>query len=117
MEQDTMLKEILHALELHSKHIDKKFDHINTKFNDIDQRFEHIDKKFDDIDQRFEQMDSKMDNMRADLETRMDKGFDHLGKKIDGIRTDLTETQNTTDFLLSKVAQHEKKLRHYSEQA
>lgn len=57
-----------------------------------------------------------MDNMHTDLEARMDRGFDHLGKKIDGVRTDLTETQDTTDFLLSKTAQHEKKLRHYSEQ-
>ncbi|MBT2216023.1 hypothetical protein KK120_09340 [Virgibacillus dakarensis] len=62
------------------------------------------------------QMNEKMDNMRIELESKMDKGFDRLGKKVDGIRLELTETQETTDYVLSKTAQHEKKLRRLSEQ-
>ncbi|MTW85985.1 hypothetical protein F3157_09980 [Virgibacillus dakarensis] len=88
MEQETMLKEILHALQLHSEHVDNKFG----------------------------QMNDKMDNLRNELDTKMDRGFNRLGKKIDGIRVDLTETQETTDYLLSKTAQHQKKLRQFSEQ-
>lgn len=82
MEQ-SHLKEILNALTLHGEHIDKK-----------------------------------MNELKVDLENRMDEGFkevnkrfDNLGKKVDGIRVDLSETQETTDFLSSKVIQHEQKIR------
>ncbi|MFD1452833.1 hypothetical protein [Oceanobacillus sojae] len=71
MEKESMLKEILHALELHSQHIDKKFDQMDSK-----------------MDNMRTDLETKMDNMRADWEVRMDRGFDHLGKKIDGVRTD-----------------------------
>jgi hypothetical protein len=83
MEQETILKEILHALKLHSEEMDRKFDAMNSK-----------------MDERFNQMD---------------KRFDRLEKKVDGNRVELTETQETTDFILSKTAQHEKKLRELSE--
>lgn len=88
MEQETVLKEILHAFKLHAQHIDEK-----------------------------------MDNVKTELESKMDKGFsrvDHkiteLGKKVDGIRTELNETNENVDYLLSKNAQHEKKLRRTFEQ-
>ncbi|MBO0992750.1 hypothetical protein [Bacillus sp. SD088] len=81
MEQETMLKEILHAFKLHAEH--------------IDQGFEQIDKRFGQMEKRFEQMD---------------KRFDRLEKKGDGVRLDLTDTQKTTNFLLGKVAHHEEKL-------
>ncbi|MCT1903688.1 hypothetical protein [Oceanobacillus sojae] len=110
MEKEPMLKEILHALELHSQHIDKRFEQMDSK---MDNMRTDLETKMDNMRTDLE---TKMDNMYTDLEARMDRGFDHLGKKIDGVRTDLTETQDTTDFLLSKTAQHEKKLRHYSEQ-
>ncbi|MCJ7841750.1 hypothetical protein MUB24_12745 [Lederbergia sp. NSJ-179] len=88
MEQETILKEILNALKLHAEHMDQRFEKIDQKFEQIDQRFEQID-------QRFKQMD---------------KRFDRLEKKVDGVRLDVTDTQKTTNFLLSKVAQHEEKL-------
>lgn len=94
MEQETVLKEILHAFKLHAQHIDEKMDGLKTE------------------------LESKMDNMKIELESKMDKGFsrvDHqiteLGKKVDGIRTELNETNENVDYLLSKNAQHEKKLR------
>jgi hypothetical protein len=76
------LNEILNALKLHSEHIDKKMDVIKTDF------------------------ENRMDS----LETKMEVRFDRLEKKVDGIRVDLTETQETVNFLSSKYVQHEKKL-------
>ena len=89
MEQGNFVKEILNALKLHGEHMDRKFDQ-------IDQRFEQIDQRFGDMEKRFES-----------LETR----FDRVEKKMDGFRVELTETQENTNFLLSKNAQHEKRLR------
>jgi len=88
MEQETMLKEILHALKIHSEEIEKRFDEMN----------------------------SKIENSIFDLESKMNNRFDRLEKKVDGIRVELTETQETTDYLLSKNAQHERKLRELSRQ-
>ncbi|MFB4474237.1 hypothetical protein ACDI16_15125, partial [Oceanobacillus caeni] len=70
MEQETVLKEILHALKVHSKQIEKRFDEMN----------------------------SKIDNSIFDLESKMNNRFDRLEKKVDGIRVELTETQETTDY-------------------
>ncbi|WP_249872470.1 hypothetical protein [Oceanobacillus saliphilus] len=105
MEQETILKEILNALKLHGDQMNNKFEQIDSRFEQIDSRFEQIDSRFEQIDRRFEQLESKFDQR-----------FDRLEKKVDGIRVELTETQETTDFILSKTAQHEKKLRHLSEQ-
>jgi uncharacterized protein YhaN len=53
MEQETMLKEILNTLKLHS-------DHMDQKFKKVDERFERIDKRFD-------RMEKKMDGFRVEL--------------------------------------------------
>jgi chaperonin cofactor prefoldin len=70
------------------------------------------------------QMDEKLEKMETKLINRMDEGFerlenriDRLEKKFEGLRIELTETQETVDYLSSKSVQHEKKLRTlYSEQ-
>ncbi|MCR1835704.1 hypothetical protein NSA56_15260 [Oceanobacillus caeni] len=98
MEQETMLKEILHALKIHSEEIEKKFDVLNSKMNNFETRMDNFE--------------SRIDN----LESTMNNRFDRLEKKVDGIRVELTETQETTDYLLSKNAQHERKLRELSRQ-
>jgi predicted nuclease with TOPRIM domain len=67
MEQSE-IQEILHALKLHSAHIDEKFD-------------------------------------------RMEERFDRIESKLNGFRVELTETQETVNYLTIKNAQHEKKLR------
>ncbi|MFD2629994.1 hypothetical protein [Oceanobacillus kapialis] len=54
---------------------------------------------------------SELENRFSKLENRMDDRFDRLEKKLDGMRVELTETQETVDYLASKSAQHEKKLR------
>lgn len=92
MEQENFVKEILNALKLHGDHMDRKFD--------------QIDQRFEQIDQRFEQLEEKFDNRFGDMETRLDR----VEKKMDGFRVELTETQEDTNYLLSKNAQHEKKL-------
>nr|WP_276536955.1 hypothetical protein [Oceanobacillus caeni] len=93
-----MLKEILHALKIHSEEIEKKFDVLNSKMNNFETRMDNFE--------------SRIDN----LESTMNNRFDRLEKKVDGIRVELTETQETTDYLLSKNAQHERKLRELSRQ-
>ncbi len=118
-------KEILNALKLHSEHIDQKMDvmkenlegqmnegfkQISQRFERVDERFEQIDKRFDQIDERFEQIYKRLEQVDERFE-QIDKRFDNLDKKVDGIRVDLTETQETTDFLSSKVVQHERKIR------
>lgn len=55
-------------------------------------------------------IDQKLDGM----ENRMDKRFDRIDKKLDGFRVELTETQETVDYLSSKNVQHEQKLRKLS---
>ncbi|WP_088052432.1 hypothetical protein [Virgibacillus dakarensis] len=90
MEQETVLNEILHELRRHSGQMNEKMDNMKNE------------------------LESKMGTMIKELDSKMDKGFDRLGKKVDGIRVELTETQETTDYLLSKTAQHEKKLRQFS---
>ena len=99
LEQKTLLNEILNAFKLHSQDIEQKMDGLKTD------------------------LESKMDMLKTDLESKMDEGFNHvdhqiseLGKKVDGIRTELNETNENVDYLLSKNAQHEKKLRKIFEQ-
>jgi len=117
MEQETTLQEILNALKLHGEHMDKKMDDMDRKF---DTKIDNLEKRFD---RKFEDMNKKFDTKIDDLNTKMDEGFkqvnqrfDRSGKKADGIRADLTETQETTDFVLSKTAQHEKKLHELTNQ-
>lgn len=76
-------KEILKALELHSAKIGQE----------IDQKVDGLEKK---MDKRFD---------------RVDERLERLDKKFDGMRVELTETQETVDFLSTKHVQHEKKLR------
>ena len=76
------LHEILHALKLHTEHIDNKLS----------------------------SLENRMDERITALEYRMDERFNRLENKVDGIRADLIETQENVNFLLSKNAQHEKKL-------
>ncbi|WP_153722629.1 hypothetical protein [Sporosarcina cascadiensis] len=92
MEQETILKEILHAIQLHGERTDQKLEEMEQKF---DSRFEQIDQRFEQIDRRFEQMDQR---------------FDRLEIKVDGIRLDLSDTQRTSNFTLSKLAAHDEKL-------
>ena len=77
------IQEILHAIKLHSAHFDEKFNVMETNLEN------RMDKKFD----------------------RMEERFDRIESKLNGFRVELTETQETVDYLTIKNAQHEKKLR------
>lgn len=87
MEQETILTEILNVLHKHG---------------------EQMNEKFEQIDKRFEQIESRLDTMEQKI--------DRLDKKFDGLHVGLTETQENTNFLLSKVVQHEKKLHQINNQ-
>lgn len=98
-------QEILKALKQYSKETDRKIDALQTEMNEgfkqVGERFEQVDKRFEQIDQRFEKIEKRLDR----IEDRMDRS----DKKYDGLRVDMTETQETTDYLSSKVLQHEEK--------
>lgn len=61
----------------------------------------------DKIDERFDSLEQRMDRM----ENKMDTRFERQEKKLDGLRVEITETQETVDYLSSKSLQHDKKLR------
>ncbi|WP_077618399.1 hypothetical protein [Bacillus sinesaloumensis] len=89
MEQETMLKEILHAFKLYSDKVDNK---LNVLKNDLE---------------------SKMDRMEMKMDTgfaRIDERLERFEKKYDGMRVEMTESKETIDFILNKTAQHERKL-------
>ena len=108
MDNQTLLQEILKAFQLYGEHMDKRFEQ-------IDNRFQQVDKRFQQIDKRFEQMDSKMDKIKNELEDKIETGFNRLNKKIDGQQEEIADLKETTNFLLSKAAKHEKKLQQLSE--
>jgi ATP-dependent DNA ligase len=66
MEQETMLKEILKALNLHSNH--------------MDQKFKKIDERLDRIDGRLDRMEKKMDGFRVAL-TETQETVDFISAK------------------------------------
>lgn len=63
--------------------------------------------RFDSLENRMEKLENRVDQ----LENTMNERFDRLEKKMDGLRVELTETQETVDYLSSKNLQHEKKIR------
>ncbi|WP_047985462.1 hypothetical protein [Ornithinibacillus californiensis] len=117
MEQETILKEILHAVKLHGEHMNKQFVEMDAKFEkkfvEMDEKFE---KKFAEMDANFEKRFDEMDEKFEKRFDEMDKRFDRLEKKVDGIRMDLTDTQQTTNYLLKKIADHDNKLLELSQQ-
>ncbi|APC49584.1 hypothetical protein GLV94_15855 [Virgibacillus halodenitrificans] len=88
------LNEVLNALKQYSGEITGKITELETSMSDMKGALE-----------------SRMDNMKTELENRMDERFDRMEAKLNGSRVELTEIQETVDFLSSKTVQHEKKLR------
>ncbi|MDQ0219765.1 hypothetical protein ELQ35_20610 [Peribacillus cavernae] len=56
-------------------------------------------------------IDEKLNVMKEHLENRMDEGFSSIETNLNTFRIELSETQETVDYLSLKNAQHEKKLR------
>ncbi|MFE8696522.1 hypothetical protein ACFYKT_09255 [Cytobacillus sp. FJAT-53684] len=101
MEQETMLKEILNALKVHSESMDQKF-------KKVDERLDRIESRLDRMENRMDQLENRMDQM----DTRLDR----IEKKMDGFRIELTEAQETVEFVAVKTIQHEKKIRELHQQ-
>lgn len=88
--EESSLNQILGALEDHSKQINARIDKLETRVSGFETEI----------------------NKRVDgFESKMNKRFDRLDAKFGGLRTEFTETQETVDYLASKNAQHESKLR------
>ncbi len=98
MEQQTMLKEILKALDLHA--------------SDFRSQITALDKKVEAIDKKVEAMNDEFKSKFAEMNER----FNRLETKIDNLRIELIETQETVDFHSAKIAQHDRKIRKLSQQ-
>ncbi|MED4990654.1 hypothetical protein [Parageobacillus toebii] len=98
MEQQTMLKEILKALDLHA--------------SDFRSQIAALDKKIEAIDKKVEAMNDEFKSKFAEMNER----FNRLETKIDNLRIELIETQETVDFHSAKIAQHDRKIRKLSQQ-
>ena len=103
MEQEIILKEVLHALKLHTEQINSK---ISESKSELIQRMDSVENKMDRMEKRMDSMESKME-----------KGFERLDKKFSGHQILFSETQETVDFLSTKVIQHEKKIRELQKQS
>lgn len=101
MDQETMLKEILNALQLHSRKMDEKFEKVNARFDQVDARFEQVETRFNQVDARFDRIEERLDRVE---------------NKLGGFRAEMTEVQETVDFISAKTVQHEKKLREMNRQ-
>ncbi|MFD2442879.1 hypothetical protein ACFSO7_02570 [Bacillus sp. CGMCC 1.16607] len=86
MEEENILQEILSVLKVHSN---------------------QVENKLTAIDARLDEMDLRMTNQSKETNERLDR----IEKKMDGFRVELTESQESFDYLASKVTQHERKLR------
>ncbi|WP_017436151.1 hypothetical protein [Saccharococcus caldoxylosilyticus] len=98
MEQQTMLKEILKALDLYA--------------SDFRTQIAALAKKIEAIDKKVETMNDEFKSKFAE----MDERFNRLETKIDSFRIELIETQETVDFHSAKIAQHDRKIRKLSQQ-
>lgn len=134
VEQQTMLKEILKALDLHASDIRSQIADLNEKFQSLDKKVQSLDDKVQSLDKKvegmdrefrkkFEEMDKRMQALEDRLESRIDRlenemneRFDRLETKINHIRMELIETQETVDFHSVKIAQHDRKIRNLSQQ-
>lgn len=104
MEQETILSEISNMLSIHSKQLNEKIDKSIAELEmKMDRRFAEVDKRFDEVDKRFAEVDRRFDEVNEKI--------DRLNTKFDGQRIELQETQETAEFAVKKVIQHEKKLR------
>jgi septal ring factor EnvC (AmiA/AmiB activator) len=98
VEQQTMLKEILKALDLHASDFRSQIAALNEKIETIDKKVEAMN---DEFKSKFAEMNER---------------FNRLETKIDNLRIELIETQETVDFHSAKIAQHDRKIRKLSQQ-
>jgi chaperonin cofactor prefoldin len=134
VEQQTVLKEILKALDLYASDfrtqivaLNEKIETMDKKVETLDKKVEAIDKKveamngelkrkFAEMDERIQEMDDRLESRIDRLENGMNERFNRLETKIDNLRIELIETQETVDFHSVKIAQHERKIRKLSQQ-
>jgi predicted nuclease with TOPRIM domain len=116
MEQNTIVKEILKALDLHAAQLRTQMMEMNeqfkTKLQVMNDRFEaKLQEMNDRLETKMQEMNDRFEAKIERLENEMNERFNRLETKIDNLHTELTETQETVDFLSSKTIQHERKIR------
>lgn len=72
MEQETILKEILTALKLHSENV-------NSRFDQFDNRMDSLEGRMDKLENRMESLETRVDK----LEDKVDAGFAEVNKRLD----------------------------------
>jgi chromosome segregation ATPase len=120
VEEQTVLKEILKALDLHASDFRAQIAALNAKIETIDKKVEVMNgefkKRFAEMDERIQEMDDRLESRIEKLENEMNERFNRLETKIDNLRIELIETQETVDFHSVKIAQHDRKIRKLSQQ-
>ncbi|ANB60051.1 LA_3659 family protein [Anoxybacteroides amylolyticum] len=138
MEEKTMLKEILNALNLFASDVrsqitalDKKVQTLSEQMKEMNDRFEakfeqmneRMQEMNDRFEAKFEQVNERMQEMNDRFEKRIDRLEDEMKTKLnrmetkwDGWRVEWIETQETVDFFSRKTLQHEQKIRKLSQQ-
>lgn len=119
MEESTILNQILDTLNTFGKKVEQQFKAIDNRFNEIHQRLDAIELRLDAVELRLDAVELRLDEMDKRFDATDEKinqgfasintGLGRLEIKSDSMRVELTETQETTNFLLKKVAQHEKR--------
>ncbi|GAA4065617.1 hypothetical protein [Amphibacillus indicireducens] len=112
MEESTVLNQILDTLNIFEQKVEQQFKTIDNRFNQINQRLDAIESRLDAVELRLDEMDKRFDAM----DEKIDQGFANINTRLgrqeiknDSMRVELIETQETTNFLLKKVTQHEKR--------
>lgn len=83
----------------------------------LEARMDKLESRMDKLESRMDKLESRMDKLENDLQSfrkNVDERFTRLEKKLEGIRAELTDAQETLDFVSSKTLKHEKSLDNYS---
>ena len=60
--------------------MDRRFDAVDTRFEQVDARFDAMDTRFEQVDARFDAMDTRFDAMRADFDSHERVASDHFAR-------------------------------------
>jgi chromosome segregation ATPase len=118
LENETVLKEMLHALKLHSEKIDEKLDDMKKEITDVRKEMKT---EFANVRQEMNtefanvrhEMNTEFANVRHEMNTEfanVNKKLDFSRERQDGGQAELMETKETIHFLHSKILQHDKLL-------
>jgi len=105
VEQQTMLKEILKALDLHASDIRSQIADLNEKFQSLDKKVQSLDNKVQSLDNKVQSLDHKVQSLDkkvegmdrefrkkfAEMDKRMQALEDRLESRIDRLENEMNE--------------------------